>query len=593
MTPTELKNTLVSQIESVLEHLLPNGIRAGQEWCVGSTAGEPGKSLKIRLQGAKVGVWQDFANPEHKGDLLDLWQAVRGLSFVDTLNDVRDYLGVVEPKPDFWPKKQSKKPKKPQCTTPKTALIRWAEKRNIQPQTLKSFKIAQSDNAVVFPFISPDGELELVKYRGIESKKIWSNKDPIPCLFGWQAVKDNDRDIVICEGEWDALAWWQSGYSALSVPFGGGAGKKQGDWINYEFHRLERFSAIYLSMDMDSAGKKAINAIIDRLGRHRCKVVTLPHKDANECLLQPESAQILRNAIQSARTVDPDELKSLAEFHSEIVDELYPSGKTVPGMKFPWEKSHDEILIRPSEITLWAGINGHGKSVLLSNIAVDGMAQGERFCIASMEMKPHKIGTQIYRQISGKAFPSKTELRILRDSVEGSAWIFEAYGTAKAKRILEVFEYSRKRYGVTQFVIDSLAKCGFAEDDYGRQKDFVDQLMEFSRRFNICVHLVVHIRKGGDEKKIPGKMDIKGTGALTDMVDNVLIVWRNKAKEEDYRSGNAIRISKSKGNPDTVLSCVKQRETGLEPSYGLWFDLASCRFTGHPNESPKEYLHLG
>lgn len=592
MTPAELKHNLTSQIESVVEYLLPNGVRAGQEWCVGSIAGDPGKSLKVRLQGAKAGIFQDFANPEHKGDLLDLWQSVRGLSFIDTLKEVKDYLGVVDATPDFWPEKQYKKPEKPKCSAPKKSLLAWAEKRKIQPETLKAFKIAQKDNAVVFPFISPEGELELVKYRGIESKKIWSNKNPIPCLFGWQAVKDNDRDIIICEGEWDACAWFQAGHPALSVPFGGGTGRKQEDWINYEFHRLERFEQIYLSMDMDSAGHQALSDIIDRLGRHRCKVVILPFKDANACILEYDGVELLVSAIQSAKTVDPEELKRLSEFHAEIVDELYPSNDIKPGMRLPWEKTYGEILLRPAEITLWAGINGHGKSVLLSNIAVDGMAQGEKFCIASMEMKPRKIGKQLYRQLSGKAFPTKKELGILRDSVEGSVWIFEAYGTTKAKRVLEVFEYARKRYGITQFIVDSLAKCGLAEDDYARQKDFVDRLMEFSRLHNIHVHLVVHIRKSGDEKRVPGKMDIKGTGALTDMVDNVLIVWRNKLKEEDLRSEDTHRISNSRDKPDTILCCVKQRETGLEPSYGLWFDPASCRFRGHIDEAPKEYLRL-
>jgi twinkle protein len=591
MTPAELKHTLVSQIESVVEHLLPSGDRTGQEWCVGSIGGEPGKSLKVRLRGPKAGLYQDFANPEHKGDLLDLWQAVRGLSFVDTLREAKDFAGVVETSPGFWPKKQFKKPEKPKCSSPKKSLMAWAEKRKIQPETLKAFKIAQSDGAMVTPFISPEGNLELVKYRGIETKKIWSNKDPIPCLFGWQTVKDNDRDIVICEGEFDAMAWYQSGYPALSIPFGGGDGKKQ-DWIDYEFHRLERFEYICLSMDMDAAGSKAISAIVDRLGRHRCKVVTLPFKDANDCILQPKGAQLLTAAIQAAKTIDPEELKTLAEFHDEIVDELYPTNGVMPGMKLPWEKTHDGILLRPAEISLWAGINGHGKSVMVENVAVDGMSQGEKFCIASMEMKPRKIGKQIYRQLSGKAFPTKKELGILRDSIDGSMWIFEAYGTTKAKRVLEVFEYARKRYGVTQFIVDSLAKCGFAEDDYTRQKDFVDRLMEFSRAYDVHVHLVVHIRKGGDEKKIPGKMDIKGTGALTDMVDNVLIVWRNKPKEEDLRSGDKSRIAKSNGKPDTVLCCVKQRETGLEPSYGLWFDPVSCRFRGRQNEPPKECLYL-
>ncbi len=36
-----------------------------------------------------------------------------------------------------------------------------------------------------------------------------------------------------------------------------------------------------------------------------------------------------------------------------------------------------------------------------------------------------------------------------------------------------------------------------------------------------------------DEETQPNKFDIKGTGAITDLVDNVFIVWRNKKKENN------------------------------------------------------------
>ena len=189
------------------------------------------------------------------------------------------------------------------------------------------------------------------------------------------------------------------------------------------------------------------------------------------------------------------------------------------------------------------------------------------------------------------AQPSGKYLPLLRQYINGAVWIFEAYGTTKANRLLEVFEYARKRYGVTQFIVDSLAKCGFAEDDYNKQKQFVDQLMEFSRQHNVHVHVVVHMRKREDENRIPGKMDIKGTGALTDMVDNVFIVWRNKPKEVDMGSDDLGKIAKSKGKPDTYLKVVKQRETGVEPTFGLFWHGLSCRFLGYQDEHLKQYIY--
>jgi len=151
--------------------------------------------------------------------------------------------------------------------------------------------------------------------------------------------------------------------------------------------------------------------------------------------------------------------------------------------------------------------------------------------------------------------------------------------------------YARKRYGVTHFVIDSLAKCGIAEDDYKGQKDFVDNLCDFAMENNIHIHLVVHIRKGRDELTMPDKFDIKGTGALTDMASNVFVVWRNKIKERILSNQDHKDYQKALVMPDCILHCVKNRETGEEPTIRLWFDKGTCQFLESSTSLPFLYLH--
>jgi twinkle protein len=92
------------------------------------------------------------------------------------------------------------------------------------------------------------------------------------------------------------------------------------------------------------------------------------------------------------------------------------------------------------------------------------------------------------------------------------------------------------------------------------------------------------MRKREDELKIPGKMDIKGTGAITDMVDNCFVWWRNKKKEEEGGGG------KLATDADAVLNCVKQRDSGEEPMCGLFFHKPSCQFVDGDGEPPKRYL---
>lgn len=72
----DLVRMLAARAPELARELLPAGRRDGDEWRVGSLAGEPGRSLAVRLSGARAGVWCDFASGE-AGDALDLVAAVQ------------------------------------------------------------------------------------------------------------------------------------------------------------------------------------------------------------------------------------------------------------------------------------------------------------------------------------------------------------------------------------------------------------------------------------------------------------------------------------------------------------------------------------
>ncbi len=70
MNAKELAQAMAESATQIVEHLLPQGKRAGKEWKAGSTGGESGGSLSVCISGAKRGVWKDF-NAGVGGDLLD------------------------------------------------------------------------------------------------------------------------------------------------------------------------------------------------------------------------------------------------------------------------------------------------------------------------------------------------------------------------------------------------------------------------------------------------------------------------------------------------------------------------------------------
>jgi twinkle protein len=97
-------------------------------------------------------------------------------------------------------------------------------------------------------------------------------------------------------------------------------------------------------------------------------------------------------------------------------------------------------------------------------------------------------------------------------------------------------------------------------------KKFIDTLCDFKNEHNCHVLLVTHARKT-NEAAPTGKMDVKGTGALTDMPDNVMAVWRNIPRELAQRKAERMgyeSLDKDEQTaiqmPASMIRLLKQRE---------------------------------
>lgn len=261
------------------------------------------------------------------------------------------------------------------------------------------------------------------------------------------------------------------------------------------------------------------------------------------------------------------------------------------GARLPWSKTHGLVRIRPGELSIWAGVNGHGKSMILSQVMLSLMTQGETACIASLEMKPVATLARMARQCVGVEEPAPTAIRRFHDLVAGSLWLYDQQGTVQMQRMLAVVRYAREELKVQHVVIDSLMKCGIDSDDYNAQKRFIDALATYARDSDVHVHLVAHARKRDNESHAMDKMDIKGAGDITDLADNVFLLWRNRPKEDKVESGKAKDDEKSAA--DAVLHVSKQRHGEWEGKVALWFNRKAMQYVGRNTTQAIDYLALG
>lgn len=584
MRATEISSLLSAQVEGVVRHLLPNGRRSGPEWRVGGIEGEAGKSMGVHLTGEKAGVWLDGATGE-SGDLIGLWMATRRIDLREACREALEFLGVRDDRPEHHTRAY-RKPDKAGVTRLNAEHAGWLRNvRKLPDASVEAYRLSSRGDRLMFPFLVGE-ELIFAKYRKLP-KQFSAEADCEPILFGWQAISPQARSVVICEGELDAVAWHAYGFPAVSVPTGAGAHK----WIEGEFDRLSVFDTIYLSMDMDPKGQEAIPELCERLGRERVKVVTLPEKDANECLIKGVTTTAIIEAMRGARTQDPSELRNASDFEDAVWAEY---NRIDEGLLLPWPKTHENIKLRPGEVSIWAGTNGHGKSAVVSHVVGNLAMAGARCCVASMEWRTPLWLARMGRQIAATGSPTEAFTRHIVRKYHDTLWAFDVAGSAKAGRILEVFSYARRRYKIELFVIDNLTKCGFADDDYSGQKRFVEALADFARTNDCHVIVVAHMRKGENEDQPSGKMGVKGSGGITDMVATVIEVWRNKGREK------AVARAQSNNEPlpekyqpdgpsgaDTLLLVHKQNATGKEPVVRLWFNGPSTQFLASPDFIPK------
>lgn len=254
------------------------------------------------------------------------------------------------------------------------------------------------------------------------------------------------------------------------------------------------------------------------------------------------------------------------------------------------------LEFRPGEVTVWGGFNNSGKSLLQAQVMMSVASAGEPVCIASFEMKPKKTLARMLRQVSMDTLPTESDVARFFDWSRGKLWLYDQQGSVTPDQITAVIRYCSRELGVRHICVDSLMKCVRGEDDYNGQKDMVDRMTIAARDENVHVHLVHHMRKGEGDERRPTRSDLRGASAIADLVDNVLIVWRNKAKERQIDEGKE-QAKDADGNmvsihqlPDAALICDKQRNGDWQGMVKLWYDKRSTQFTDSLYGGPADLL---
>ena len=479
--------------------------------------------------------------------------------------------------------------------------------RGISTKTL-DYADVQSDiyGNVAFHYYNSNDILMTVKYRlgrkfnkEKDHNKCWSQKDSdfAPLLFNMNRI-DPAKPLLVVEGEIDCLSVIEAGYSnVVSIP----NGCANSQWIQYNWEWLEQFDKIILWFDSDEAGIKARNDILYRLGTWRTYYIeinpedTTPNgariKDANEVLYFKGKDRVLQyiNKPLEIPIENVSDLSKAEDFDIEHAEGLYTGIKELD----------DQIYkLTFGTLNIITGKSGEGKSVFVNQVAIcQAVQQGYDVFVFSGELpapilrnwvETNMIGREHITMKDGHVRVFNPEQRkLMQNWYAGKVLVYDDDYNTTATALLNKMEELARKCGTKVFLIDNLMMIDLECNEEGRlqaEKEFVNKLIFFAKKYNVLVFLVAHPRKTGEIRVT--KEDIAGSGNIVNLAHMVFSVHRYTAKEKEGETNTRNQYIKGKEPipEDSCVEVLKNRITGILPLVKLYFDYPSYRFYKKPSE---------
>ena len=479
--------------------------------------------------------------------------------------------------------------------------------RGISTKTL-DYADVQSDiyGNVAFHYYNSNDILMTVKYRlgrkfnkEKDHNKCWSQKDSdfAPLLFNMNRI-DPAKPLLVVEGEIDCLSVIEAGYSnVVSIP----NGCANSQWIQYNWEWLEQFDKIILWFDSDEAGIKARNDILYRLGTWRTYYIeinpedTTPNgariKDANEVLYFKGKDRVLQyiNKPLEIPVENVSDLSKAEDFDIEHAEGLYTGIKELD----------DQIYkLTFGTLNIITGKSGEGKSVFVNQVAIcQAVQQGYDVFVFSGELpapilrnwvETNMIGREYITMKDGHVRVFNPEQRkLMQNWYAGKVLVYDDDYNTTATALLNKMEELARKCGTKVFLIDNLMMIDLECNEEGRlqaEKEFVNKLIFFAKKYNVLVFLVAHPRKTGEIRVT--KEDIAGSGNIVNLAHMVFSVHRYTAKEKEGETNTKNQYIRGKEPipEDSCVEVLKNRITGILPLVKLYFDYPSYRFYKKPSE---------
>ena len=482
--------------------------------------------------------------------------------------------------------------------------VRGLPHRRISEQTAQLFgyRTAKVNGKIVeVANYWQDGTMQAQHVRFTEAKDfIWRGASKGCQLFGQHLWRNNGRRIVITEGEIDAMSIAEAQdrkWPVVSLP-GGSAGAAKAIRNNYEF--LAGYKEIILCFDQDDAGKKAAQMCASILPPGKVKIAALPRKDANEMLINAETAGLL-TALWEAQAFRPDGILHASEIKvsSDLEDRA-----TWP---LPWDNLNEYLIgQRAGEITMWTSGTGSGKSTIVRELVMDHLKAGRSVGMLMLEESPEETMDDLIslelnipvrrirakralnrlRKMQGKDlldFEDNLTEEMYLDARSTIAckelYVYDSFGMASSDNIVGQVDYMATALGCDVVILDHITAAVanvMAGDGPGKgEREAIDEAMHKLRgvvtKTGVHLDIISQLRKpsggvGYEEGARIRTADLRGSGSLSSVPNTIIAMERNRQAPSDIVANTSIlRVLKNRYGGDTGVAdaLYYNRETGM------------------------------
>lgn len=437
--------------------------------------------------------------------------------------------------------------------------IRALRKRHISEETCRKFGYRVATEAgktyQVAPYYNREGHLVAQKLRSAGKRFSTRGDFKTAMLFGQNVWGQGGRRVVVTEGEIDCLSVSQvqgNKWPVVSIP-NGAPGARKSLQANIEW--LESYEEVVLLFDQDDVGAEAVESCVSLFSPGKCRVATIPMKDANEMLVAGRGDELIR-AIWNAKVYRPDGIITLADVREEVLQDIEP------GIPWPYPTlTRATYGRRRGEVYTFGAGTGIGKTELFMEVlaytAFDlGLPCGGFF----LEQPPTETVKRLAGKVGGRRFHvpdgswTVEELQTAMDTMEGSStlYLYNHFGATDWDTIQSRIRYLVVNHGVRDIFLDHLTALAAHADDERRaletiMADFAGMAQELQFTGYLISHLATPDGRPHEEGGRVMIRHFKGSRAIGYWSHFMFGLERDQqAEDDDERKLTTFRILKDR-----------------------------------------------